>query len=200
MACNCTCNFNTDSTTTSVESISWAQITPLLMNADRVYFEKSKIDSKGIVTKDSRTWALVKIEWGFNPLAESSSTFTIKPLDDSKKEQETTEQPPQEQGSADGVAVAVDVGADTETESGDVEIFDFLSGIFKLYYDSKSETIFGEIETIEAGLSVVYRYIFHFFGMQKVSYSDLLTFRDAEQKPTSALVDKGSVINRVIAL
>lgn len=191
MTCNtCNCNFGSETATTTVESVTWAQITPLLMNADRVLFDKIKIDSKGIITQDDKMWALTKIEWGFKPLSDSVSTFTIKPL---IPKQETATQSDIDVDSGD------DSSADSVTDDV-VEVFDFLSGVFKLYYDSKTETIFGEVETVEAGLSVTYRYIFHFFGKQKVSYADLLAYRDTDTKPTSALINKENVINRVIAL
>lgn len=192
MTCNNNCcNFGTtEATTTTVESITWAQITPLLMNADRVLFDKIKIDSKSVITQDDKMWALEKIEWSFKPLADSVSTFTIKPI--TAVSQETATQND-----------STNAGTDADTDASDsdvVEVFDFLSGVFKLYYDSKTETIFGEVETIEAGLNVTYRYLFHFYGKQKVNYEDLLAYRDTENKPTSALNSKENIINRVIAL
>lgn len=189
--CANACNFgnNQNNTQTNVESVNWAQITPLLMNADRVLFEKFKIDAKNIVTQDDKMWALVGIEWNFSPLAEAKSTFTIKPLVD----EEATK-------------VLNDEKDDTDTNANDdddsnVEIFDFLSGVFKIYYDTNSQQIFGEVETSEAGLSVTYRYIFHFYGKQKVEWSDLLEYRDTVDKATNNLAsNKESIINRVIAL
>lgn len=195
MACttNC-CNFGNSEATTTVESVTWAQITPLLMNADRVFFDKFKIDSKGIVTQDDKMWALTDIEWSFKPLAESKSTFTIKPLHAVSHEAAV------QNDSGDVDADASDNSADSGADTDVVEVFDFLSGVFKLYYDSKTETIFGEVETIEAGLAVIYRYKFHFYGKQKVNYADLLAYRDTETKPISALNSKENIINRVIAL
>lgn len=184
MACttNC-CNFGSTEATTTVENVTWAQITPLLMSADKVLFDKFKIDSKGIVTQDDKVWALTDIEWSFKPLTDSKSTFTIQQIPD-------VAQTNAQSGSGSGSGAATDV----------VEVFDFLSGTFKLYYDSKTETIFGEVETVEAGLAVTYRYKFHFYGKQKVSYEDLLAYRDTENKPTIALNSKENIINRVIAL
>lgn len=195
MSCNTNCcNFgNTEAATTTVENITWAQITPLLMNADRVFFDKFKIDSKGIVTQDDKTWALTDIEWSFKPLAESKSTFTIKPIPAVSHEAAA-------QNDNSDVDTDASDSADSSNDTDVVEVFDFLSGVFKLYYDSKTETIFGEVETVEAGLAVIYRYKFHFYGKQKVSYSDLLAYRDTEAKPTSALNSKENIINRVIAL
>lgn len=181
MTCN-NCNFGTTTTTqTTIENVSWAQITPLLMNADSVILEKFKVDSKGVITQDDKRWVLYGIQWDFKPLAETKSTFTIKPL---PPKAETTTQ-------ANGTTPGTD---------DDVEVFDFLSGVFKLYYDSKTQQIFGEVETSEAGLTVTYRYVFHFFGKQKVEYSDLLEYRNTEDKATSALNGKDNIINRVIAL
>lgn len=185
---NC-CNFGKiEATTTTVENVTWAQITPLLMSADKVLFDKFKIDSKGVVTQDDKVWALTDIEWSFKPLTDSKSTFTIQQIPD-------VAQTNVQSGSGSGS------GSSSGSTTADVvEVFDFLSGTFKLYYDSKTETIFGEVETIEAGLAVTYRYKFHFYGKQKVSYEDLLAYRDAENKPTSALNSKENIINRVIAL
>lgn len=181
MSCN---SSNSTSTQINIETVSWAQITPLLMSADKVLFEKYKIDAKNIVTQDDKMWALVGIEWNFKPLAEAKSTFSIKPLSDKE-------------------VVTQNNGADTVTDpdTPNVEVFDFLSGVFKIYYDTNSQQIFGEVETSEAGLSVTYRYIFHFYGKQKVEWNDLLEYRSVEDKATSALTNsKKSIINRVIAL
>lgn len=193
MTCNScnTCSFGTATTTqTTIESVSWAQITPLLMNADSVILEKFKVDSKGVITQDDKRWALTNIEWNFAPLAEAKSTFTIKPL------------PPKSE-----VVVQNDNAPDTLTDTAGqddddevVEVFDFLSGVFKIYYDSKTQQILGEVETSEAGLMVTYRYVFHFYGKQKIEYSDLLEYRNTDEKATSALSGKDNIINRVIAL
>lgn len=191
MACNScnTCNFGTTTTTsTTIENVSWAQITPLLMNADSVILEKFKVDSKGVITQDDKRWALYGIQWDFKPFAETKSTFTIKPL---PPKAEATTQPNANQNTTPDATTGTD---------DDVEVFDFLSGVFKLYYDSKTQQIFGEVETSEAGLMVTYRYVFHFFGKQKVEYSDLLEYRNTEDKATSALNGKDNIINRVIAL
>lgn len=191
MTCN-NCNFGTTTTQTTIENVSWAQITPLLMNADSVILEKFKVDSKGVITQDDKRWALYGIQWDFKPLAETKSTFTIKPL---PPKAETTTQTNAGQSTGPGTTPGTTPGTDD-----DVEVFDFLSGVFKLYYDSKTQQIFGEVETSEAGLMVTYRYVFHFFGKQKVEYSDLLEYRNTEDKATSALNGKDNIINRVIAL
>lgn len=190
MSCN-SCNFcnssNSTSTQTNIETVSWAQITPLLMSADKVLFEKYKIDAKNIVTQDDKMWVLVGIEWNFKPLSEAKSTFTIKPLVDKNAAQNPSS----------GAATA---GPNVDPNA-DAEIFDFLGGVFKIYYDTNSQQIFGEVETTEAGLSVTYRYIFHFYGKQKVEWGDLLEYRDTDDKATNTLTNsKESVINRVIAL
>lgn len=199
-ACNfCSNGDGSGSSVATVESISWPQITPILMNAERVLLEKYKIDSKGVVTKDERDWVLSTIQWAFKPLNKTSATFEIQAIASETKAADAT------QGTAPGTGTgATGDPADTTPTDVDKEVFDFLSDVFKLYYDSKTDTIFGEVETIEAGLTVTYRYTFHFYGKQKVEYSDLMVFKGTDDKAHSSLLNNGcsgsDIINRVIAL
>lgn len=127
--------------------IDWAQFTPLLINADKVFIDKYKIDAKGIVTKDTKQWALHQIVWQFSPIGESQHSLEIKSLDDK---------------------------GEYNPDTAEEEVFDFLTGAFKFYYNTETNEIWGEIEASNAGLIETYRYIFKFYGTQTVEAKDLL--------------------------
>ncbi|EGV1470917.1 hypothetical protein JF110_001642 [Campylobacter jejuni] len=133
-----------------VKQIEWYQITPLLVNADKVLVTKSKIDSKGSITTDVNKWALKKVNWVFNPFEDASSIMTIATLDEKGQPDDKLE-----------------------------ESFDFLSGAFKFFYNTMTDKIFGEIIKEEVGFNVTYRYDIEFYGNQRLNSGDLLVKSDS---------------------
>lgn len=128
-----------------VKNIEWFQITPLLVNAEKVFVKKQKIDQTGAITNDVNKWAVGEIIWDFEPIKEPLSTMEINTI-----------------------------GEDGLPDSKLSEKFDFLSGAFKFFYDTKNNEIYGEISKNESGFDVTYRYTLEFYGFQKISEKDLL--------------------------
>ncbi|HDZ5024767.1 TPA: hypothetical protein RTG57_001717 [Campylobacter jejuni] len=143
-----------------VKQIEWFQITPLLVNADKVLVTKSRIDSKGTVTTDINKWALKKVNWIFNPFEDACSIMTISTLDEKGYPDDKLE-----------------------------ESFDFLSGAFKFYYNTLTDKIFGEIIKEEAGFNVTYRYDIEFYGRQRINNDDLLVKNENDASKNSSNIN-----------
>ena len=61
-----------------------------------------------------------------------------------------------------------------KNEDGVEEYFDFLSDVFKFYYDGLNKSIYGEVQAMDGGFLVTYRYLINFYGAQEVNNSDFL--------------------------
>lgn len=130
----------------TLKQISWENFTPLLVKAEKIRIKKMRIDAKGMVTEDTRNWVLSDVEWRFAPTKDPEHIMRISTVD-----------------------------AKGQPEANpDTEEFDFLSGAFKFYYNEKENEIFGEIEVLEGGFNVTYRYEISFYGSQTVAAKDLL--------------------------